>query len=84
MLGPKRCLPRGKERSSDAKANNRPRQSLSAFDAGFMLIPGILSQGTDALSQPTRESFQQSKIDFGGLEKIAMLGQAIRELPDSE
>lgn len=84
VLGPKRCLPRTKGSASDAKANNRGRQNLAAFDAGFMLIPGILSQGKDALSQPTRESFQQSKIDFGGLEKIAMLGQAIRELPDSE
>ena len=83
VLGPKRCLPRTKENSNDAKANNRPRQNLSAFDAGFMLIPGILSQGKDALSQPTSEDFQQSKIDFGGLEKIAMLDQATREPPVS-
>ena len=78
VLGPKRCLPRTKGSASDAKANNRVRQNLAAFDAGFMLIPGILSQGKDALCQPTRESFQQSKINFGGLEKIAMLGQATR------
>jgi len=78
VLGPKRCLPRTKGSASDAKANNGGRQNLAAFDAGFMLIPGILSQGKDALCQPTRESFQQSKINFGGLEKIAMLGQATR------
>jgi len=83
VLGPKRCLPRTKESSNDAKANNRPRQTLAQFYAGFMLIPGILSQGKDALSHPTSEDFQPTRVSSGGLEKIAMLDQAIREPPVS-
>ena len=83
VLGPKRCLPRAKQSASDAKANNRKRQNIPAFDAGFILIPGILSQGKDALSQPTSEDFQPTRVSSGGLEKIAMLDQAIRELPVS-
>jgi hypothetical protein len=83
VLGPKRCLPRAKESSNDAKANNRPRQTLAQFYAGFMLIPGILSQGKDALSHPTSEDFQPTRVSSGGLEKIAMLNQAIREPPVS-
>jgi len=42
-----------------------------------------LSQGKDALSHPTSEDFQPTRVSSGGLEKIAMLGQAIRELPVS-
>ena len=83
VLGPKRCLPRTKESSNDAKANNRPRQTLAQFYAGFMLIPGILSQGKDALSHPTSEDFQPTRVSSGGLEKIGMLDQAIREPPVS-
>ena len=83
VLGPKRCLPRTKESSNDAKANNRPRQTLAQFYAGFMLIPGILSQGKDALSHPTSEDFQPTRVSSGGLEKIAILDQAIREPPVS-
>ena len=83
VLGPKRCLPRAKESASDAKANNRCRQNLAACDAGFMLIPGILSQGKDALSQPTSEDFRHTRVSSGGLEKIAMLDQATREPPVS-
>jgi len=79
VLGPKRCLPRTKESSNDAKANNRPRQTLAQFYAGFMLIPGILSQGKDALSHPTSEDFQPTRVSSGGYEKIAMLGQATRK-----
>ena len=78
VLGPKRCLPRTKESSNDAKANNRKRQNIPAFDAGFTLIPGILSQGKDALSQPTSEDFQPTRVSSGGVDKIAMLGQATR------
>lgn len=78
VLGPKRCLPRTKESASNAKANNRQRQNLALFDAGFILIPGILSQGKDALSQPTSEDFQPTRVSSGGLERIAMLGQATR------
>jgi len=79
VLGPKRCLPRTKESSNDAKANNSPRQTLDQFYAGFMLIPGILSQGKDALSHPTSEDFQPTRVSSGGYEKIAMLGQATRK-----
>jgi len=79
VLGPKRCLPRAKQSASDAKANNRKRQNIPAFDAGFILISGILSQGNDALSHPTSEDFQPTRVSSGGLEKIAMLNQAIRE-----
>lgn len=78
MLGPKRCLGRTKQSASDAKTNNRPRQTLAKFDAGFTLIPGILSQGKDALSQPTSEDFQPTRVSSGGVDKIAMLGQATR------
>jgi hypothetical protein len=83
VLGPRRCLPRAKQSASNAKANNRKRQNIPAFDAGFILISGILSQGKDALSHPTSEDFQPTRVSSGGLEKIAMLGQAIRELPVS-
>lgn len=84
VLGPKRCLSRTRESAAIAKSQNRGRDNLPPFDAGFRLRPGIIAQSKDALAQCKSEDFRPQGIETGGLQLIAELAQAARPAPSPE
>lgn len=70
ILGPRRCLPRGRETIT--------RRNLPWLDAGFMLREDILSQHSFPDPRPTRYGFNPSRLGCDGLSRIAELAQAVR------
>ena len=70
ILGPRRCLPRGREAIT--------RRNLPRLDAGFMLREDILSQHSFPDPRPTRHRFNPSKLGCDGLSRIGELAQAVR------
>jgi hypothetical protein len=86
VLGPARCLPRGRESTAETQAAGRlQRRTLPRFDAGFGLRCGVLhsSWGSDRYPDSTkpRECFEPRNLGSGGLALIAALPPAVRLPP---
>ena len=79
VLGPKRCLPRGRETMAEAEVAGRDRESrrnLPRLDAGFGLRSYVIDESADA--KRPREDFDFKNLGTGGVEMIAALPQAMR------